>query len=169
VPLDATLGDAGAGKSIMYARFNVSRCLSPLAALGAAAAVLEETKDFAKKRIVYGRPIAMNQSISFPLVEHHAKIEAGRLLAYRALVANDRGEDATADAAMAKYFGISTGVAVIQDCLQMFGANGYLKDNGIEQRLRDVYSFLFTGGTLNIMKLILVRHLLGVEYAGLRP
>ena len=168
VPLDATLGDAGAGKSIMYARFNVSRCLSPLAALGAAAAVLEETTDFAKKRIVFGRPIAMNQSISFPLVEHHAKVEAGRLLAYRALVANDRGEDATADAAMAKYFGISTGVAVIQDCLQMFGANGYLKDNGIEQRLRDVYSFLFTGGTLNIMKLILVRHLLGAEYAGLR-
>ena len=169
VPVQATLGGAGDGKAIMYARFNVSRCLSPLAALGAAGAVLRETIDFSKQRIVYGRPIAANQSISFPLVEHHAKIEAGRLLAYRALVANDRGEDATADAAMAKWFGISTGVSVIQDCLQMFGANGYLRDNGIEQRLRDVYSFLFTGGTLNIMKLILVRQLLGAEYAGLRP
>ena len=168
VPVKATLGGAGDGKAIMYARFNVSRCLSPLAALGAASAVLRETIDFSKKRIVYGRPIAVNQSISFPLVEHHAKIEAGRLLAYRALVANDHGEDATADAAMAKWFGISTGVSVIQDCLQMFGANGYLRDNGIEQRLRDVYSFLFTGGTLNIMKLILVRQLLGAEYAGLR-
>ena len=168
VPAEATLGGAGDGKAIMYARFNVSRCLSPLAALGAAGAVLRETIDFSKKRIVYGRPIAANQSISFPLVEHHAKIEAGRLLAYRALVANDHGEDATSDAAMAKWFGISTGVSVIQDCLQMFGANGYLRDNGIEQRLRDVYSFLFTGGTLNIMKLILVRQLLGAEYAGLR-
>ena len=168
VPVEATLGGAGDGKAIMYARFNVSRCLSPLAALGAAGAVLRETIDFSKKRIVYGRPIAVNQSISFPLVEHHAKIEAGRLLAYRALVANDHGEDATADAAMAKWFGISTGVSVIQDCLQIFGANGYLRDNGIEQRLRDVYSFLFTGGTLNIMKLILVRQLLGAEYAGLR-
>ena len=169
VPKSATLGGAGEGKSIMYARFNVSRCLSPLAALGAARAVLQETIEFAKRRVVYGRPIASNQSISFPLVEHHARIEAGRLLAYRALVANDRGEDATADAAMAKWFGISTGVAVIQDCLQMFGANGYLRDNGIEQRLRDVYAFLFTGGTLNIMKLILVRHILGAEFAGLRP
>ena len=168
VPVSATLGGAGDGKAIMYARFNVSRCLSPLAALGAARAVLEQTTDFAKRRIVYGKPIAMNQSISFPLVEHHARIEAGRLLAYRALVANDLGQDATADAAMAKWFGISSGVAVIQDCLQMFGANGYLRDCGIEQRLRDIYSFLFTGGTLNIMKLILVRHLLGSEYAGLR-
>lgn len=168
VPKSATLGGAGEGKSIMYARFNVSRCLSPLAALGAAGAVLQETIDFARRRIVYGRPIAANQSISFPLVEHCARLEAGRLLAYRALVANDRGEDATADAAMAKWFGISTGVAVIQDCLQMFGANGYLRDNGIEQRLRDVYAFLFTGGTLNVMKLILVRQLLGAEFAGLR-
>jgi cyclohexanecarboxyl-CoA dehydrogenase len=50
----------------------------------------------------------------------------------------------------------------------MFGANGYLRDVGIEQRLRDVHAFLFTGGTLNIMKLILVRHLLGAEYTGLR-
>jgi alkylation response protein AidB-like acyl-CoA dehydrogenase len=168
VPVEATLGGAGDGKAIMYARFNVSRCLSPLAALGAASSVLRETIDFSKKRIVFGRSIALNQSISFPLVEHHAKIEAGRLLAYRALVANDHGEDATTDAAMAKWFGISTGVSVIQDCLQMFGANGYLRDNGIEQRLRDVYSSLFTGGTLNIMKLILVRQLLGAEYAGLR-
>lgn len=169
VPTSATLGGAGDGKAIMYARFNVSRCLSPLAALGAARAVLQETIGFAKHRVVYGRPIATNQSISFPLVEHHARIEAGRLLAYRALVANDRGEDASADAAMAKWFGISTGVSVIEDCLQMFGANGYLRDVGIEQRLRDVYAFLFTGGTLNIMKLILVRHLLGAEFAGLRP
>ncbi len=168
VPATATLGGEGQGKAIMYARFNVSRCLSPLAALGAAREVLQETLDFAKRRIVYGRPIASNQSISFPLVEHHARIEAGRLLAYRALVANDRGEDAAADAAMAKWFGISTGVEVIQDCLQMFGASGYLRDVGIEQRLRDVHAFLFTGGTLNIMKLILVRHLLGAEYTGLR-
>ena len=168
VPVAATLGGVGQGKALMYARFNVSRCLSPLAALGAARAALAETTRFAKERIAFGRPIATNQSISFPLVEHHSKIEAARLLAYRALAANDKGLDATTDAAMAKWFGITTGIEAIQDCLQMYGANGYLKDNAIEQRLRDVYSFLFTGGTLNIMKLILVRQLLGAEFAGLR-
>lgn len=168
VPSTATLGDAGQGKALMYARFNVSRCLSPLAALGAAQAVLTETMQFAKDRIVFGRPIATNQSISFPLVEHCAKIEAGRLLAYRALRANDLGQDATRDAAMAKWFGISTGIEAIQDCMQIYGANGYLRENSVEQRLRDVYSFLFTGGTLNIMKLILVRELLGADFAGLR-
>lgn len=168
VPIQATLGEEGAGKAIMYARFNVSRCLSPLAALGAAKAVLDQTTSFAKQRIAFGRPIATNQSISFPLVEHYTKIEAARLLAYRALAANDAGQDATTDAAMAKWFGITTGIETIQDCLQIYGANGYLREYGVEQRLRDVYSFLFTGGTLNIMKLILVRQLLGNEFAGLR-
>ena len=50
----------------------------------------------------------------------------------------------------------------------MFGANGYLKDLPIEQRLRDVMSLQFTGGTINIMKILLVRQLIGAEFAGLR-
>lgn len=168
VPLDATIGGRGEGKAIMYARFNVSRCLSPLAALGAARAVLDETMSFAKGKVVFGRAIATNQSISFTLVEHHTKIEAGRLLAYRALALNDAGQDATRDAAMAKWFGITSGVQAITDCLQMFGANGYLKEWAIEQRMRDVMALLFTGGTINIMKVLLVRELLGNEFAGLR-
>jgi len=118
---------------------------------------------------VFGRPIATNQSISFPLVEHSTRIEAGRLLAYKALALNDAGQDATRDAAMAKWFGITAGVQAITDCLQMFGANGYLKEYPIEQRLRDVTALLFTGGTINIMKILLVRDLLGNEFAGLRP
>lgn len=168
VPVNATLGAASEGKAVMYARYNVSRCLSPLAALGAAGAVVAETMRFARQKIVFGRPIATNQSISFPLVEHQTRIEAGRLLAYRALWMNDAGLDASRDAAMAKWFGISSGVQAISDCLQMYGANGYLKEWSVEQRLRDVMALLFTGGTINIMKLILVRELLGSEFAGLR-
>lgn len=168
VPVSSLMGDPGQGKAIMYARYNVSRCLSPLAALGAARAALEDTMQFARERVVFGRPIASNQSISFPLVEHHTRIEAGRLLAYRALAANDSGVDASTDAAMAKWFGISTGIQVIQDCMQIYGANGYLKEFAIEQRLRDVNAFLFTGGTINIMKVILVRQILGAEFSGLR-
>jgi alkylation response protein AidB-like acyl-CoA dehydrogenase len=168
VPLDALLGGEGGGKALMYARFNVSRCLSPLAALGAAGAVVRETIKFAREKVVFGRPIATNQSISFTLVEHQTRIEAGRLMAYRALFMNDQGLDAGTDAAMAKWFGITSGIQAISDCLPIFGANGYLADWPIEQRLRDVISLHFTGGTVNIMKLLLVRRLLGDEFAGLR-
>lgn len=168
VPLDALLGGEGGGKALMYARFNVSRCLSPLAALGAAGAVVRQTMRFAREKMVFGRPIATNQSVSFPLVEHLTRIEAGRLMAYRALWMNDQGLDASTDAAMAKWFGITSGIQAISDCLPIFGANGYLVDGPVEQRLRDVMSLQFTGGTVNIMKVLLVRQLLGDEFAGLR-
>lgn len=168
VPLDALLGGEGGGKALMYARFNVSRCLSPLAALGAAGAVVRLAKEFAREKIVFGRPIATNQSVSFPLVEHQTRIEAGRLMAYRALWMNDQGLDASTEAAMAKWFGITSGIQAISDCLPIFGANGYLADWPIEQRLRDVMSLQFTGGTINIMKVLLVRQLLGNEFTGLR-
>lgn len=168
VPRSATLGGDGQGKALMYARYNVSRCMSPLAALGAARAAVDETMAFARTKVVFGRPIAANQSISFPLVEHHTRIEAARLLVYRALAMNDAGLNATRDAAMGKWLGITTGVQAIQDCLQLLGANGYLKDWGVEQRLRDVNALYFTGGTIQIMKLMLVRELLGAEFAGLR-
>ena len=168
VPLDALLGGEGGGKALMYARFNVSRCLSPLAALGAAGAVVRQTMKFAREKIVFGRPIATNQSVSFPLVEHLTRIEAGRLMAYRALWMNDQGQDASTDAAMAKWFGITSGIQAISDCLPIYGANGYLADGPVEQRLRDVISLQFTGGTINIMKVLLVRQLMGDEFAGLR-
>lgn len=168
VPRNALMGDEHAGKALMYARFNVSRCMSPLAALGAAGEVIRLTADFAKSKVAFGRPIATNQSVSFPLVEHRTKVEAGRLLAYRALWMNDQGLDAGTEAAMAKWFGISVGIEAIKDCLPLWGANGYLRSFPIEQKLRDVISLNFTGGTLNIMKALLVRQLLGNEFAGLK-
>lgn len=167
IPSDAILGGDGAGKRVMNVRFSVSRCLSPLAAIGAAQATLDDTIAFAKSYKVFGRPIGTNQSISFSLAEHSTRLEAARLLAYQALKLNSLGLPATKEAAMAKWFGITSSVQAISDCLQMHGANGYLTDWPLEQRLRDVTALLFTGGTVNIMKILLVRELLGRDFTGI--
>ncbi|MGH7714906.1 MAG: acyl-CoA dehydrogenase family protein, partial [Vulcanimicrobiaceae bacterium] len=167
VPDTALMGQGGAGKKVMYARFNVSRCLSPLAAIGAATAALDTTVEYARTKVVFGRAIGTNQAISFPLVEHYTRLEAAKLMAYKALWMNDQGENAVREAAMAKWFGITSAIAAIQDCLQMHGANGYLTEFPLEQRLRDVMALQFTGGTVNIMKILLVRELLGKEFAGI--
>ena len=126
VPKAHTLGGGGQGKAAMNARFNVSRCLSPLAAIGAAQATLEQTIAYAKEKVVFGRAIASNQAVSFPLVEHWTRLEAAKLLAFRALWRNDRGEDASSDAAMAKWFGIRSAIDAVSECLSAHGANGYL-------------------------------------------
>ncbi len=171
VPLDSALGkdrdNIKDGKALMYARWNVTRCLSALNAIGTALAVLDETIEFVKKKEVYGRKIGMNQAVSFPLIEHYTKMEACKLLAYKGLWKNVRGEDAAREATMSKWHGVTAAIEAVGSCLQMYGASGYLKDLDVERRLRDVMGLAFTGGTINVMKLVVVRELLGKEFMGL--
>jgi cyclohexanecarboxyl-CoA dehydrogenase len=89
-------------------------------------------------------------------------------MAYKGLWMSDVGENPQKQAGMAKWNGVVTSVDAIGACLQMYGAAGYLKDLGVERRLRDVMALLFTGGTINIMKIIVVQELLGKAFAGLR-
>jgi len=167
IPAADVLGGKGQGKALLYARWNVSRCLTALNALGAAQQVLEDTIDFVRKKRVYGKAIGLNQAISFPLVEHSTRVEACRLLAYKGLWMNNRGENAAKVAGMAKWSSITSAIQAVGDCLQMYGAAGYLKDLPVERRHRDLYGLTFTGGTINVMKLIVVKELLGTEFMGI--
>ena len=80
---------------------------------------------------------------------------------------NVRGENAAKVAGMAKWSSITYSIQAIFDCLQMHGAGGYLKDLGIERRYRDVIGLTFTGGTINVMKLIVVKEMLGASFMGI--
>lgn len=166
VPAGSVMGEGGTGKRLMNLRFNVSRCLSPLAAIGAAQAVLDETMAFAREKTAFGHAPATNHSVSFPLVEHATRLEAARLMAYRALRMNDLGLDAERDAAMANWFGISSAVQAVTDCLQLRGADGSSTEYPYEQKLRDVTRLQFTTETIEAMKILLVRRLLGRDFAG---
>ena len=168
VPVTDVLGGKGDGKKILYARWGVSRCLSALNAIGAAQQVLDDTIAFVKRKIVYGRPIGVYQGVSFPLIEHYTKIQACRLMAYKGLWMSVVGQNPKMQATMAKWSSVTAAVDCIQACLQMYGAAGYLKDLPVERRLRDVMALLFTGGTINIMKIIVIQELLGKDFAGLR-
>ncbi|MGE0314267.1 MAG: acyl-CoA dehydrogenase family protein [Lautropia sp.] len=167
IPMTDVLGAKGEGKALLYARWNVSRCLTALNALGAAQQVLDDSIDFVRRKHVYGRPIGMNQAISFPLVEHATRVEACRLLAYKGLWMNDRGENAAREAGMAKWSSVTFSIQAVYDCLQMHGAAGYLKDLSLERRYRDLLGLTFTGGTINVMKMIVVKELLGTEFMGI--
>lgn len=167
VPRSDVLGGKGDGKAVLYARWGVSRCLSALNALGAAQKVLEDTVQFVKTKVVYGKPIGVYQGISFPLIEHQTRIEACRLMAYKGLWMSIVGQNPTQQATMAKWYSVTSSVEAISACLQMFGASGYLKDLPVERRLRDVMALQFTGGTINIMKIIAIRELLGKEFGGI--
>ena len=89
-------------------------------------------------------------------------------MAYKGLWMSVVGQNPKMQATMSKWYSVTTAVECIQACLQMYGAAGYLKDLPVERRLRDVMALLFTGGTINIMKIIVIQELLGRDFAGLR-
>jgi cyclohexanecarboxyl-CoA dehydrogenase len=109
----------------------------------------------------------MFQAVSFPLVEHYTRIESCRLMAYKGLWMNTQGQNAARVAGMAKWSSITSSVQAVYDCLQMYGASGYLKELDIERRYRDVIALTFTGGTINVMKITVIRELLGKEFMGI--
>ncbi len=130
-------------------------------------AVLQSTIEYAAERKMFGQTLANFQNTQFKLAEIKTEVTAGRVFVDKCIELFLQGKLDGTDAAMVKLWMANLHCRVVDDCLQMFGANGYLRDWGIEQRLRDVNALLFTGGTVNIMKLILVRELLGKDFAGL--
>lgn len=165
VPLDHVMGEEGKGLAQNFARWNVSRSVSALISLGAAQGALDLAIDYAKRRVVFGKPIARFEAVQFPLVEHYARVEAGRLLAYRALWAQDNGVPTAKEASMAKLYGARTAVEACDAALLVHGADGYTRELPLERMARDVRGMYFSGGTPQIHSINIGRELFGKGFA----
>jgi alkylation response protein AidB-like acyl-CoA dehydrogenase len=139
-----------------------SRPLVGLMALGIAQAALEESIQYSLDRTQFGKPIAGHQLISAKLAEMSTKIEAGKLMAFRALSAIDNKERSDIHSAMAKWFCTELACEVVNDAMQIHGGNGITREFPIEYMYRSVRLFPFTEGTTEIQKLSIGRSLTGV-------
>ena len=161
VPAVNRLGADGEGFRYAMAgldggRINISAC-----SLGAAAWSLDAAREYALQRSAFGRPIAENQSIAFKLADMATSLEASRLMVWRAAAALDAREpDATRRCAMAKVFATEACWQIVDDALQIHGGYGYIRDYGLEQRLRDLRVHRILEGTSEIMRVIVSRQLL---------
>ena len=161
VPAANRLGADGEGFRYAMAgldggRINISAC-----SLGAAAWSLDAAREYALQRSAFGRPIAENQSIAFKLADMATALEASRLMVWRAAAALDAGEpDATRRCAMAKVFATESCWQIVDEALQIHGGYGYIRDYGLEQRLRDIRVHRILEGTSEIMRVIISRELL---------
>ena len=140
--------------------FDFSRALIGLQCLAVARVSLAETWAYVKDRKAFGRPLADNQGVTFPLAEAETMVEAARLLCYRTLAAKDAGAPHTREAAMCKWWAPKLAFEVVQTCLLLHGHAGYSNELPFEQRLRDVFGLQIGDGTAQIMKLIIAREAL---------
>lgn len=164
IPEDYLIGKEGTGFVMGMLGFDISRILLALEAIAPAMVSLEETIEYAKQRVAFGRPIATFEGVSFPLVEHVSMLEAVRLLCYKGLWLRDQGKSSSKEAGMVKWMAPRFATNAIRDCLVLHGHPGYTNEFPFEQRLRDVLAIEIADGTSQVSKLVAQREIFGREY-----
>jgi acyl-CoA dehydrogenase len=166
--LDARLARAREGKSsrvqAAMATFESTRPIVGAQAIGIARAAYEYSLQYAKDRVAFGRPIIMNQAIAFKLADMKMKIDAARLLVWRASWMGAIGKEFTAgEGSMSKLFAGETAVSVTEDAIQILGGAGYVKDHPVEQWHRDSKIYTIFEGTSEIQRLVIARMISGLQ------
>jgi hypothetical protein len=128
-------------------------------AVGAMQRQLEACVGYARTRRQFGQPIGKFQAVADKVADMYLRVEAARLLVYRAAWLGQQGGPALAEAAAAKLFASEAWVASSLDAIQVHGAYGYMKESGIERDLRDAVAGTIYSGTSEIQRVILARML----------
>ena len=120
----------------------------------------EAARNYAKERRQFGQPLSAFQAIQWKLADNATRIEAARLLTYRAAHLRDRGNRTTRESSMAKLFASEAAVKAADDCVQIHGGYGFVKDYPAEKYFRDVKLLTIGEGTSEIQRLVIARQLL---------
>jgi acyl-CoA dehydrogenase len=160
VPAANRLGEEGEGFKIAMRTLDFTRPGTAVGAVGLARAAFEYASDYAKERVQFGMPIAMNQGVNFLIADMATKIEAARLLVWQAAWLIDQGQRATLQSSHAKRFAADMCMEVATDAVQIFGGYGYIKEYPVEKLMRDAKLFQIYEGTSQIQRLVIARELL---------
>ncbi len=163
VPTSNLMVEPGKAMKALLTLLASSRPIVGLMALGIADAALEEAVQYSKDRVQFGKPIAGHQLMSAKMGEMATKVQAGKLMAFRALSAIDNKERSDVHSAMAKWFGTEVACEVVADAMQIHGGNGITREFPIEYMYRSVRPFMVTEGTNEIQKLAIGRSLTGID------
>ena len=155
IPKENLLGKEGAGFKIAMATLDGGRIGIAAQAVGIAQAALEESIKYSKERVQFGRPIATKQAIQWMIADMAARIEASRLLLYRAAAAKDAGKRYSYEAAMAKLVASETAMDVTTKAIQIHGGYGYTKDYPVERFFRDAKITEIYEGTSEVQRMVI--------------
>ncbi|MBB3837408.1 alkylation response protein AidB-like acyl-CoA dehydrogenase [Runella defluvii] len=159
VPKENRIGNDGFGFKFAMSTLNGGRIGIAAQALGIAAGALELSLKYANERKAFGKAIFEHQAIQFKLAEMATKIEAARLLVYKAARLKDEHKDYVQAAAMAKLFASEVAMWAATEAVQIHGGYGYVKEFHVERLMRDAKITQIYEGTSEIQKLVIAREL----------
>jgi alkylation response protein AidB-like acyl-CoA dehydrogenase len=160
IPADQLLGDEHQGFVNTMQVLDAGRIGIAALSVGLAQGAYEAALGYARERKAFGKPIAQFQAIQWKLADAATKIEAARLLTYRAAYLKQQGRRTTLESSMAKLYASEIAVKVADDCVQIHGGYGFVKDYPAEKYFRDVKLTTIGEGTSEIQRLVIARQLL---------
>jgi alkylation response protein AidB-like acyl-CoA dehydrogenase len=160
IPIDHLLGEEGQGFINALQVLDAGRIGIAALSVGLAQGAFEAARSYALARRQFGQAIASFQAIQWKLADVATRIEAARLLTYRAAYLKDRGRRTTLESAMAKLYASETAVRAAEESVQIHGGYGFVKDYPAEKYFRDVKLTTIGEGTSEIQRLVIARQLL---------
>jgi acyl-CoA dehydrogenase len=159
VPEEDRLGPEGKAFHISMQMFDESRIMVAALANGIARAGLEIARDYANERSQFGKKLVNFEGISFKLADMATRIDAARLLTWRAAWMANHGVRMTKESAMAKMYATEMANYVTDQAIQILGGYGYMKEYLVEKLYRDARVFRIFEGTSEVMRLVISREL----------
>lgn len=161
IPKENMLGEIGKGMRVAFNSLDNGRIGIGSLSVGIAQAAYEESVEYAKDRVAFGKPIAEHQAIQFKLADMATEIEAARLLTLQAASMKDSNHKKTGTyASMAKLFASEMANKVCGEAIQIHGGNGYSRHYNVEKYYRDARITTIYEGTSEIQKIVISRGIL---------
>lgn len=160
IPKENILGQEGKGFGIAMGTLDGGRIGIASQALGIAQGAFDVTVAYVKERKQFGKPLSAFQNTQFQLADLKVRIEAARLLVYKAAFAKDTKERYSEESAMAKLYAAETAMAVTTKCVQLYGGYGYTRDYPVERMMRDAKITEIYEGTSEVQRMVIAANTL---------
>jgi alkylation response protein AidB-like acyl-CoA dehydrogenase len=159
VPAANLVGELDGGARIIFRLLDGERIYTAAQGVGIAQGALDKALAYAKVRSQFGKPIIEHQAVGHMLAEMAMQVRTARLIVYHAAWKLDQGLPCSMEASMAKVIGAEAGTQVALKGMQVLGGYSYMVEYGMERYYREAKLYEIAGGTTQVQKNIIVKHL----------
>ena len=162
VPAANLIGEEGKGFRYILSGMNAERLLIAAECIGDAKWFIDKATGYAKERVLFGRPIGQNQGVQFPIARAYAQMRAAELLVHDGIARYEAGENAGAEANMAKMLAAEASWAAGEACIQTHGGFGFAAEYDIERKFRETRLYQVAPISTNMILSYVAEHVLGM-------
>jgi acyl-CoA dehydrogenase len=162
IPAENLIGEEGKGFRYILDGLNAERTLIAAECIGDGYWFVDRVSKYTKERVVFGRPIAQNQGVQFPIAEAYIEVEAANLMRWKACELFDGGQPCGSEANMAKYLAAKASWEAANACLQFHGGFGFAAEYDVERKFRETRLYQVAPISTNLILSYVAEHILGM-------